>query len=46
MSQMCRGERHDEQFFFVVLIRFQLSAKHFSVLPFYFMKREDSMEKC
>ena len=27
--------------FFVVLINFQLSVKHFSVLPCYFMKRED-----
>ena len=27
--------------FFVVLINFQLSVKHFSALPCYFMKRED-----
>ena len=26
---------------FFVLINFQLSAKHFSLLPCYFMKRED-----
>ena len=31
--------------FFVVLINFQLSVKHFSVLPCYFMKREDKLEK-
>ena len=31
--------------FFVVLINFQLSVKHFSVLPCYFMKQEDSLEK-
>ena len=30
---------------FFVLINFQLSAKHFSVLLYYFMKREDSLEK-
>ena len=30
---------------FFVLINFQLSAKHFSVLPCYFMKRKDSLEK-
>ena len=30
---------------FFVLISFQLSAKHFSVLPLYFMKREDNAEK-
>ena len=30
---------------FFVLINFQLSAKHFSLLPCYFMKREDSLEK-
>ena len=47
MSQIYRGELHDEQdFAFFVLINFQLSAKHFSVLPCYFMKREDSVEKC
>ena len=28
---------------FFVLINFQLSAKHFSLLPCYFMKREDSL---
>ena len=31
--------------FFFVLINFQLSANHFSVLPCYFMKREDILEK-
>ena len=46
MSQIYRGELPDEQVFcFFVLINLQLSAKHFSVLPFYFMKREDSVEK-
>ena len=30
---------------FFVLINFQLSAKHFSVLLRYFIKREDSLEK-
>ena len=46
MSQIYRGELHDENIFaFFVLINFQLSAKHFSVLPCYFMKREDSLEK-
>ena len=30
---------------FFVLINFCLSAKHFSVLLCYFMKREDSVEK-
>ena len=30
---------------FFVLINFRLSAKHFSVLSCYFMKREDSVEK-
>ena len=30
---------------FFVLINIQLSAKHFSVLPCYFMKRKDSSEK-
>ena len=30
---------------FFVLKKFQLSAKHFSVLPCYFMKRGDSLEK-
>ena len=30
---------------FFVLINFQLSAKHFSVLPCYFMKWEDSSQK-
>ena len=30
---------------FFVLINFQLPAKHFSVLPCYFMKRNDSLEK-
>ena len=33
MSQIYRGELHDENVFaFFVLINFQLSAKHFSVL--------------
>ena len=41
MSQIYRGELHDENIFaFFVLMNFQLSAKHFSVLPCYFMKRE------
>ena len=31
--------------FFFVLKNFQLSAKHFSVLPCYLMKCEDSLEK-
>ena len=45
-SQIYRGELHDVQVFaFFVLISFQLSAKHFSVLPLYFMKREDNAEK-
>ena len=36
MSQIYRGELHDEKdFAFFVLINFQLSAKHFSVLPCY-----------
>ena len=30
---------------FFVLINFQVSAKHFSVLPSYFMKWEDSLER-
>ena len=39
-------ELYDEQFFaFFVLINFRSSAKHFSVLSCYFMKREDSVEK-
>ena len=47
MSQIYRGELHDENIFaFFVLINFQLSAIHFSVLPCRFMKREDSLEKC
>ena len=34
MSQIYRGELHDENIFaFFVLMNFQLSAKHFSVLP-------------
>ena len=48
MSQIYRGELlHDEQVFgvFFVLINFQLSAKHFPVLPCYFMKQEDNVEK-
>ena len=46
LSQIYRRELHDENIFaFFVLINFQLSAKHFSVLPCYFMKREDSLEK-
>ena len=46
MSQIDRGELHDgNAFAFFVLINFQLSAKHFSVLSCYFMKREDSLEK-
>ena len=46
MSQIYRGERHDENIFpFFVLMNFRLSAKHFSALPCYFMKREDSLEK-
>ena len=32
-------------FAFFVLTNFQLSAKHFSVLPCYFMKQEDGLEK-
>ena len=46
MSQIYRGDFHDENIFaFFVLINFQLSAKHFSVLLCYFMKWEDSSEK-
>ena len=46
ISQINRGDFHDENnFAFFVLINFQLSAKPFSVLPRYFMKREDSSEK-
>ena len=30
---------------FFVLINFQLSSKHFSVIPCYFMKWEDSLKK-
>ena len=46
MSQIYRGELHDENIFpFFVLMNFRLSAKHFSALPCYFMKREDSLEK-
>ena len=30
---------------YFVLISFQLSAKHFSVLPCYFLKREDNVEE-
>ena len=46
MSEIYRGELHDEKSFaFFVLINFQLSVKHFFVLPCYFMKREDSLEK-
>ena len=42
MSQIYRGELHHENAFaFFVLIDFQLSVKHFSVLLCYFMKRED-----
>ena len=42
MSQIDRGELLDgNAFAFFVLINFQLSAKHFSVLLCYFMKRED-----
>ena len=45
-SQIYRGELHDVQdFAFSVLITLQLSAKHFSILPLYFMKREDNVEK-
>ena len=45
-SQIYRGELHDvEDFAFSVLITLQLSAKHFSTLPLYFMKREDNVEK-
>ena len=41
MSQIYRGELHVENIFaFFVLMNFQLSAKHFSVLRCYFMKRE------
>ena len=42
MSQIYRGDFHDENIFafFFVLINFQLSAKHFSVLACYFMKRK------
>ena len=32
-------------FAFFVLINLQLSAKHFSLLPCYFMKWEDNLEK-
>ena len=45
-SEIYRGELHDVQVFaFFVLITHQLSAKHFSILPLYFMKREDNVEK-
>ena len=33
------------KFVFFALINFQLSAKHFSVLSCYFMKREDNVEE-
>ena len=47
MPQTYQGELHDEKMFaFLCFNKFQLSAKHFSVLPSYFMKREDSLEKC
>ena len=46
MEDIYRGELHDEQVFaFFVLLNFQLSAKHFSVLPFFFIKWEDGVEK-
>ena len=46
MSQIYRGDFHDENIFaFFVLINFQLSAKHFSVLSCCLMKWEDSLEK-
>ena len=45
-SQIYRGELHDVQdFAFSVLITLQLSGKHFFILPLYFMKREDNVEK-
>ena len=47
VTNLSRELLHDEQVFggFFVLINFQLSAKHFSVLPCYFMKQEDIVEK-
>ena len=46
MEDIYRGELHDEQVFaFFVLLNFQLSAKHFSALPFFFIKWEDGVEK-
>ena len=45
-SQIYRGELHDVQdFAFSVLITHQLSRKHFFILPLYFMKRKDNVEK-
>ena len=45
-SQIYQGKLHDENIFaFFVLINFQLSAKHFSVLPRSFIKREDNLGK-
>ena len=45
-SQIYRGELHDVQdFAFSVLITVQLSGKYFFILPLYFMKREDNVEK-
>ena len=45
MPQIYRGELYDENIFAFFLVNFQLSVKHFSVLPCYFMKQEDSLEK-
>ena len=46
LSPINQGELHDENIFtFFVLMNFQLSVKRFSVLPCYFMKREDSLGK-
>ena len=46
MSKIYRATLYDKQVFaFFVLIKFMLSAKHFSVLPCYFMNLEDSVEK-
>ena len=45
VTNFSRGNSLWPSFCFFVLISFQLSAKHFSVLPCYFMKREDNVEK-
>ena len=45
LSDLLRGTSWWTSFYFLVLINFQLSAKHFSMLPRYFMKWEDRLEK-